>query len=38
MISVETGLSPIDLLEAPDGVLEAIVVYLKERSKNASRK
>jgi hypothetical protein len=37
MISVETGLSPIDLLEAPDGILEAIVVYLKERSKNASR-
>jgi len=37
MISVETGLSPMDLLDAPDGVLEAIVVYLKERSKNASR-
>jgi hypothetical protein len=38
MISVETGLSPVDLLEAPDGILEAIVIYLKERSKNASRK
>jgi hypothetical protein len=38
MISVETGLSPTDLLEAPDGILEAIVIYLKERSKNASRK
>jgi hypothetical protein len=38
MISVETGLSPVDLLEAPDGVLEAIVIYLKERSKNAGRK
>jgi hypothetical protein len=38
MISVETGLSPIDLLEAPEGILEAIVIYLKERSKNASRK
>jgi hypothetical protein len=37
MISVETGLSPVDLIEAPDGVLESIVVYLKERSKNASR-
>jgi hypothetical protein len=35
---VETGISPVDLLEAPDGVLEAIVIYLKERSKNASRK
>jgi hypothetical protein len=37
MISVETGISPVDLLEAPDGVLEAIVIYLKERSKEASR-
>jgi hypothetical protein len=38
MISVETGISPNDLIEAPSGVLEAIVIYLKERSKNASRK
>jgi len=37
MISVETGLSPVDLLDAPDGVLESIVIYLKERQKNASR-
>jgi hypothetical protein len=37
MISVETGLSPVDLIEAPDGVLEAIVIYLKERAKNADR-
>jgi hypothetical protein len=37
MVSVETGISPVDLLEAPDGILEAIVIYLKERSKNASR-
>jgi hypothetical protein len=37
MISVETGISPIDLLEAPDGVIESIVIYLKERSKEASR-
>jgi hypothetical protein len=37
MISVETGLSPNDLLEAPDGILEAVVIYLKERSKNAGR-
>jgi hypothetical protein len=37
MISVETGISPNDLLEAPDGVLEAIVIYIKERSKDASR-
>jgi hypothetical protein len=33
MISVETGISPLDLIEAPDGVLEAMVVYLKEQSK-----
>jgi hypothetical protein len=38
MVSVETGISPNDLLEAPDGILEAIVIYLKERSKNANRK
>jgi hypothetical protein len=38
MISVETGISPNELIEAPNGVLEAIVIYLKERSKNASRK
>lgn len=38
MISVETGISPIDLIEAPDGVLEAIVIYLKEKARDASRK
>jgi hypothetical protein len=38
MISVETGISPNDLLEAPDGIIEAIVIYLKERSRNAGRK
>jgi hypothetical protein len=37
MISVETGLSPNDLLDAPDGVLEAIVIYLKQKNKDASR-
>jgi hypothetical protein len=35
---VETGISPVDLLEAPDGVLEAMVIYLKEKNKDASRK
>jgi hypothetical protein len=35
MISVETGLSPTDLLDAPDGILEAIVIYLKEKNKKA---
>lgn len=37
MISVESGLSPIDLLDAPDGVLEAIVAYIKERNKARSK-
>jgi hypothetical protein len=35
MVSVETGLSPTSLLEAPDGVLEAIIIYIKEKNKNA---
>jgi hypothetical protein len=35
MISVETGISPNELLEAPDGILEAIVVYIKEKNKDA---
>jgi hypothetical protein len=34
MISVETGLSPVDLMDAPEGVLEAIVIYLKEKNKD----
>jgi hypothetical protein len=35
MLSVETGISPNDLLDSPDGVLEAIVIYLKEKNKKA---
>jgi hypothetical protein len=35
---VETGVSPVALLEAPDGILEAMVIYLKEKNKEASRK
>ena len=35
MLSVETGISPNELLDAPDGVLEAIVIYLKEKNKKA---
>jgi hypothetical protein len=35
MLSVETGISPNELLDAPDGVLEAIVVYIKEQNKKA---
>jgi hypothetical protein len=38
MVSVETGISPNDLLEAPEGILEAIVIYLKQKAKEASRK
>jgi hypothetical protein len=34
---VETGIDPIALLDAPDGILEAIVIYLKERAKAANR-
>jgi hypothetical protein len=34
---VETGISPVALLDAPDGILEAIVIYLKERAKAASK-
>jgi len=34
MISVETGISPNELLEAPDGILEAIVIYIKEKNKD----
>jgi hypothetical protein len=30
---VETGISPVALLDAPDGILEAIFVYTKERAK-----
>jgi hypothetical protein len=30
---VESGISPVALLDAPDGVLEAIFVYVKERAK-----
>jgi hypothetical protein len=30
---VETGISPVALLDAPEGVLEAIIAYLKERAK-----
>jgi hypothetical protein len=37
MISVETGIAPNDLMDAPDGVLESMVIYLKQRSKDASK-
>jgi|TARA_R110000822_G_scaffold75297_3_gene181117 hypothetical protein len=33
VISVETGISPIDLMDAPDGILEAMSIYLKEKSR-----
>jgi hypothetical protein len=33
-VACETGLSPNDLLDAPEGVFEAIMIYLKERAKN----
>jgi hypothetical protein len=37
MLSVETGISPNDLLDAPDGVLEAIVIYMKQKNKNVGK-
>jgi hypothetical protein len=30
---VELGISPVDLLDAPPGILEAMFAYLKEREK-----
>jgi hypothetical protein len=32
-VACETGISPIDLLDAPDGIFEAMTIYLKERAK-----
>jgi len=34
MLSVETGISPNDLIDDPDGVLESIVIYLKQKNKD----
>jgi hypothetical protein len=34
---VESGISPVALLDAPDGILEAMFVYVKERAKARSR-
>jgi hypothetical protein len=31
---VETGISPVALLDAPEGVLESIVAYMKEKNKS----
>jgi hypothetical protein len=33
VLAVELGISPNELLDAPDGVLEAIVAYLELRNK-----
>jgi len=33
-VACETGISPIDLLDAPEGVFEAMLTYLKERAKD----
>jgi hypothetical protein len=32
-LAVEFGISPNDLLDAPDGILEAMLAYLKEKAK-----
>jgi hypothetical protein len=31
---VELGISPNELLDAPDGILEAITAYISERNKS----
>jgi hypothetical protein len=36
-MSVETGISPVALLDAPEGILESIVIYMKERAKARSK-
>jgi hypothetical protein len=33
MLAVEYGISPNELLDAPDGILEAMLAYLKEKAK-----
>jgi len=37
VLAVELGISPNELLDAPDGVLEGIVAYLDLRSKKMER-
>jgi hypothetical protein len=32
-VACETGISPIDLMDAPEGIFEAMTIYLKERAK-----
>jgi hypothetical protein len=34
-LSVELGISPVALLDAPPGILEAMFAYLKERNKKS---
>lgn len=36
-ISVETGISPIDLLDAPPGMLDSIVDVLKRRKEQQTK-
>jgi len=33
MLAVEYSISPNELLDAPDGILEAMLAYLKEKAK-----
>jgi hypothetical protein len=32
-VACETSISPTDLMDAPEGVFEAMLIYLKERAK-----
>jgi hypothetical protein len=33
-VACETSISPNELLDAPEGIFEAMIIYLKERAKN----
>jgi hypothetical protein len=37
VLSVELGISPNELLDAPDGMIEAMVAYIDQRNKQRER-
>jgi hypothetical protein len=36
-VACETSISPNELLDAPEGIFEAMMVYLKERAKENAK-
>jgi hypothetical protein len=36
-MAVELGISPVALLDAPDGILEAMTAYLREKQEKQER-